>query len=124
MFDNDGDGLSFFQGFPTLAPFPWVHIVCLSLFVDSCLSRRRVVRSGRYELCVQRVQDELSTESHFLVLPQGDGKLPIWQLAIAVTALFNTVQNFVTLKFTTRIYNNVPATHPGILSSHTSSPFG
>jgi hypothetical protein len=57
-------------------------------------------------------------ESSFLVLPQGDGKLPTWQIAVAATALFNTVQNFVTLQFTKRLYNNVPATHPGIISAH------
>ncbi|KAF8501610.1 Erg28-like protein [Russula emetica] len=45
-------------------------------------------------------------------LPEGDGKLPMWQIAVAATALFNTVQNFVTLQFTKRIYNNVPASHP------------
>ncbi|KAI0280808.1 Erg28-like protein [Russula aff. rugulosa BPL654] len=45
-------------------------------------------------------------------LPEGDGKLPMWQIAVAATALFNTVQNFVTLHFTKRLYNNVPAAHP------------
>ncbi len=48
------------------------------------------------------------------VLPQDDGKLPTWQLAVAATALFNTLQNFVTLRFTKRIYNNVPAAQPGL----------
>jgi hypothetical protein len=33
-----------------------------------------------------------------------------WQLIVASAAVFNTVQNFVTLKFTRRIYNNVPPT--------------
>jgi hypothetical protein len=41
----------------------------------------------------------------------------MWQIAVAATALFNTVQNFVTLQFTKRIYNNVPASHPGIIPS-------
>jgi len=36
----------------------------------------------------------------------------MWQIAVAATALFNTVQNFVTLHFTKRLYNNVPATQP------------
>ena len=43
--------------------------------------------------------------------------LPMWQIVVATTALFNTVQNFVTLHFTKRIYNNVPAAHPGIIRS-------
>ncbi|GBE87809.1 Erg28-like protein [Sparassis latifolia] len=38
-------------------------------------------------------------------LPQANGLLPKWQLVVAVMAVFNTVQNFVTLKFTRRIYN-------------------
>jgi Erg28 like protein len=42
----------------------------------------------------------------------------MWQIVVAATALFNTVQNFVTLHFTKRLYNNVPAAHPGILSAH------
>jgi hypothetical protein len=41
----------------------------------------------------------------------------MWQIAVAATALFNTVQNFVTLHFTKRLYNNVPAVHPGIIRS-------
>ncbi|KAJ7707773.1 hypothetical protein B0H17DRAFT_1156297 [Mycena rosella] len=41
-------------------------------------------------------------------LPQGDGWLPSWQLLVAVMAVFNSVQNFTTLKLTRRIYNNVP----------------
>lgn len=53
----------------------------------------------------------------FTVLPQHDGKLPVWQMAVAATALFNTVQNFLTLRFTTRLYNNVPATQPGVSST-------
>ena len=57
------------------------------------------------------------TESSFLVLPKGDGMLPMWQIAVAATALFNTVQNFVTLHFTKRLYNNVPAAHPGTIRS-------
>ncbi|KAH9068441.1 Erg28-like protein [Lactarius deliciosus] len=46
------------------------------------------------------------------LLPQGDGKLPIWQMIVAATAVFNTLQNFVTLRFTRRLYNNVSAAEP------------
>ncbi|KAF9525691.1 hypothetical protein CPB83DRAFT_818248 [Crepidotus variabilis] len=41
-------------------------------------------------------------------LPTSAGNLAYWQLFVAVTALFNTVQNFVTVKLTRRVYNNVP----------------
>lgn len=41
----------------------------------------------------------------------------MWQVAVAATALFNAVQNFVTLRLTKRLYNNVPAAHPGIIRS-------
>jgi hypothetical protein len=54
-----------------------------------------------------------TTDPLFPVLPQSDGKLPIWQIAVAATAVFNTMQNFLTLRFTKRLYNNVPATFPG-----------
>ncbi|KDQ57177.1 hypothetical protein JAAARDRAFT_178759 [Jaapia argillacea MUCL 33604] len=46
--------------------------------------------------------------SYWDYLPQAEGWLPKWQLLVAVTAVFNTAQNFVTLKLTRRIYNNVP----------------
>jgi len=39
------------------------------------------------------------------ILPQSIGWLPKWQLFISTVALFNTVQNFATLKFTRRVYN-------------------
>ncbi|KAJ7170615.1 Erg28-like protein [Mycena crocata] len=42
-------------------------------------------------------------------LPHIDGWLPRWQLLVTVAAVFNSVQNFTTLKLTQRIYNNVPA---------------
>jgi len=32
-----------------------------------------------------------------------------WQLLVASAAVFNTFQNFMTLKLTRRIYNNVSA---------------
>ncbi|KAI0264385.1 Erg28-like protein, partial [Gloeopeniophorella convolvens] len=40
-------------------------------------------------------------------LPPGDGSLPSWHIAVAATAIFNTVQNYITLHFTKRLYNNV-----------------
>ncbi|OBZ72126.1 Ergosterol biosynthetic protein 28 [Grifola frondosa] len=43
------------------------------------------------------------------LLPQAPGLLPKWQLVVAVMAVFNSVQNFATLKLTRRIYNVVPA---------------
>ncbi|EIN03721.1 Erg28-like protein [Punctularia strigosozonata HHB-11173 SS5] len=42
-------------------------------------------------------------------LPQTDGLLPKWQLVVAAAAVFNTVQNFATLKLTRRLYNQAPA---------------
>ncbi|KAN0132992.1 Erg28 [Lactarius tabidus] len=45
-------------------------------------------------------------------IPQGNGNLPVWQMVVAASALFNTVQNFVTLSLTKRLYNNVPAAQP------------
>ncbi|EKM58206.1 uncharacterized protein PHACADRAFT_207040 [Phanerochaete carnosa HHB-10118-sp] len=45
-------------------------------------------------------------------IPQGDGLLPKWMLLVAVTALFNTLQNFVTTKFTRRLYSSTPNVTP------------
>ncbi|KAK7454644.1 ergosterol biosynthesis protein [Stygiomarasmius scandens] len=45
---------------------------------------------------------------NFTFLPQEQGWLPYWQLVVATTALFNTVQNFLTLKLTKRIYSRSP----------------
>ncbi|EDR08689.1 uncharacterized protein LACBIDRAFT_190509 [Laccaria bicolor S238N-H82] len=42
-----------------------------------------------------------------------------WQLLVAVTAIFNTVQNFMTLKLTRQIYNNIPATSVTSLQART-----
>ncbi|KAJ3515485.1 hypothetical protein NLJ89_g1722 [Agrocybe chaxingu] len=52
-------------------------------------------------------------------LPKTAGWLAYWQLLVATTAVFNTVQNFVTLKFTRRVYNNVPSATGTRLSPHT-----
>ncbi|KAF8920268.1 Erg28 like protein-domain-containing protein [Mucidula mucida] len=43
-------------------------------------------------------------------LPQAVGWLPKWQLFIAATAVFNSVQNFATIKLTQRVYDRVPVT--------------
>ncbi|PBK75603.1 Erg28-like protein [Armillaria solidipes] len=43
-------------------------------------------------------------------LPQAAGWLPLWQLLISVTAVFNSVQNFVTLKLTRKIYPQAAVT--------------
>lgn len=53
---------------------------------------------------------------HITVLPQAAGLLPKWQLFVSVVALFNTVQNFATLKFTRRVYSGKP--HEGNLSQN------
>ncbi|KAF8348825.1 Erg28-like protein [Amanita rubescens] len=50
----------------------------------------------------------LYTLVHYL--PQSPGWLPHWQLFIAITALFNTIQNYTTLKLTRRVYNNASVT--------------
>ncbi|KAI0316565.1 Erg28-like protein [Amylostereum chailletii] len=41
------------------------------------------------------------------------GLLPKWQLLVATTAFFNSIQNFVTVKLTKRVYNTVPPSTPG-----------
>ncbi|KAG8213414.1 Erg28-like protein [Butyriboletus roseoflavus] len=43
-------------------------------------------------------------------LPQTEGLLPTWQLIVASMAIFNTVQNFATLKLTRRLYIGVAPT--------------
>ncbi|EMD34138.1 hypothetical protein CERSUDRAFT_67722 [Gelatoporia subvermispora B] len=53
------------------------------------------------------------------LLPQSTGWLPTWQLVVAVAALFNTAQNFATLKLTRRIYNNVVPTTVTALQART-----
>src|SRR5688572_17605326 len=53
------------------------------------------------------------------VLPKTAGWLAHWQLLVATTAFFNFVQNFVTLKFTRRIYNNVPPSSGKHSDTHT-----
>ncbi|CUA76088.1 Ergosterol biosynthetic protein 28 [Schizosaccharomyces pombe 972h-] [Rhizoctonia solani] len=41
-------------------------------------------------------------------LPQAVGLLPKWQLVVSSLAVFNTIQNFLTLSLTKRIYNKEP----------------
>ncbi|KDQ15956.1 hypothetical protein BOTBODRAFT_107885, partial [Botryobasidium botryosum FD-172 SS1] len=41
-------------------------------------------------------------------LPQHAGWLPRWQLLVSSLAVFNTVQNLVTLSLTKRVYNGAP----------------
>ncbi|KAJ8072701.1 ergosterol biosynthesis protein [Marasmius tenuissimus] len=48
----------------------------------------------------------------FDLLPQTEGYLPKWQLFVAATALFNTLQNFASLKLTKRLYGGSPLVNP------------
>ncbi|KAH0585421.1 hypothetical protein H2248_008662 [Termitomyces sp. 'cryptogamus'] len=41
-------------------------------------------------------------------LPNSEGLLAYWQLLVAAAAVFNSLQNFATLKLTSRIYNVKP----------------
>ena len=43
-----------------------------------------------------------------LDLPQAVGLLPKWQLLVSSLAVFNTIQNFLTLSLTKRIYSKQP----------------
>ncbi|PPQ75726.1 hypothetical protein CVT26_000970 [Gymnopilus dilepis] len=52
-------------------------------------------------------------------LPTSAGWLAHWQLFVAATAVFNTIQNFMTLKLTRRIYDNVPPTSITALQART-----
>ncbi|KXN91730.1 Ergosterol biosynthetic protein 28 [Leucoagaricus sp. SymC.cos] len=42
-----------------------------------------------------------------------------WQLIVASAAVFNTIQNFTTLKLTRRIYDNVPSASVTALQART-----
>ncbi|KAI6116868.1 Erg28-like protein [Pisolithus croceorrhizus] len=50
----------------------------------------------------------LDTQAVLQLLPKGEGLLPKWQLLVAAMAVFNTLQNFATLKLTRRVYTRVP----------------
>ncbi|EGN98690.1 hypothetical protein SERLA73DRAFT_136580 [Serpula lacrymans var. lacrymans S7.3] len=47
-------------------------------------------------------------------LPATEGWLPKWMLLVASMAVFNTIQNFTTLKLTRRLYS---AVSPGTVTS-------
>ncbi|GJE96596.1 Erg28 domain-containing protein [Phanerochaete sordida] len=51
---------------------------------------------------------DLFADSLRAYIPPGDGLLPKWILFVSVTALFNTVQNFVTTKLSRRLYSGAP----------------
>lgn len=53
------------------------------------------------------------------LLPKEDGLLPKWQLLVTAMALFNTVQNFATLKLTRRLYLRVPSNSVTALQART-----
>ncbi|KAG6330321.1 hypothetical protein ID866_8767 [Astraeus odoratus] len=54
-----------------------------------------------------------------VVLPKGEGLLPKWQLLVAVIGIFNTIQNFVTLKLTHKVYTGVPPSYVSALQART-----
>jgi len=76
---------------------------CLS-FSQPCFLFLPLVRSSYHSQSDLRHPRFLSKD-----LPTSAGWLAHWQLLVATTAVFNFVQNFVTLKFTRRIYNNIPS---------------
>ncbi|KAH9481439.1 Ergosterol biosynthetic protein 28 [Psilocybe cubensis] len=52
-------------------------------------------------------------------LPSSAGWLAYWQLFVAGAAVFNSIQNLLTLKLTRKLYNNVPATSVTALQART-----
>ncbi|KAH7884519.1 Erg28 like protein-domain-containing protein [Phlebopus sp. FC_14] len=53
------------------------------------------------------------------LVPKDDGLLPKWQLLVATMAVFNTIQNFATLKLTRRLYTGVPPSSITALQART-----
>jgi len=49
-------------------------------------------------------------------LPTHPGLLPKWQLLVAVVAVLNSFQNFLTVEFTRRVYSNKPEQVTGLCS--------
>lgn len=67
--------------------------------------------SSRWEfgdLLNRRTDISMAVLADLIPLPEASGLLPKWQLLVAVMAVFNTAQNFATLKLTRRIYDRVP----------------
>ncbi|KAG1887278.1 Erg28 like protein-domain-containing protein [Suillus subluteus] len=52
-------------------------------------------------------------------LPKTEGLLPKWHLIVATMAVFNTIQNFATLKLTRRLYARVPSASITALQART-----
>ncbi|KAH7930200.1 Erg28-like protein [Leucogyrophana mollusca] len=61
----------------------------------------------------------MNTEILLEYLPKADGLLPKWQLLVASMAVFNTIQNFATLKLTRRLYTGVSPTSITALQART-----
>ncbi|KIJ12810.1 hypothetical protein PAXINDRAFT_136700 [Paxillus involutus ATCC 200175] len=61
----------------------------------------------------------MASQVFFDALPKAEGLLPKWQLVVATMAVFNTLQNFATLKLTRRLYAGVPPTSITALQART-----
>ncbi|KAF8841774.1 Erg28-like protein [Paxillus ammoniavirescens] len=61
----------------------------------------------------------MASQVFFDALPKAEGFLPKWQLIVATMAVFNTCQNFLTLKLTRRLYAGVPSTSITALQART-----
>ncbi|KAI6006522.1 Erg28 like protein-domain-containing protein [Pisolithus orientalis] len=59
------------------------------------------------------------TEAVFELLPKDEGLLPKWQLLVVAMAVFNTIQNFATLKLTRKLYTRVAPNHVTALQART-----
>lgn len=101
--------------------FPWLYV---RSFVPGCTrpsstspSSHRIISPWVRCWTVRRCHTCHIQSLILLVpdIPSGPGYLPKWQLFVAATALFNTVQNFMTIKLTSKIYNTVPPNAPGKL---------
>ncbi|KAG1733623.1 Erg28 like protein-domain-containing protein [Suillus paluster] len=61
----------------------------------------------------------MATQMLLDYLPKFEGLLPTWQLIVATMAVFNTIQNFATLKLTRRLYTGVPSSSITALQART-----
>ncbi|KAG0705666.1 Erg28 like protein-domain-containing protein [Suillus ampliporus] len=61
----------------------------------------------------------MATQMLLDYLPKSEGLLPTWQLVVATMAVFNTIQNFATLKLTRRLYTGVPSSSVTALQART-----